>query len=76
MAAQMAEMRSLLVSSLGDMKMEIQNLKSDVCQKEKVAHTMKLLTVRQFIERLIERSSNIHDTELVVLHQLHVLFIV
>ena len=35
MAAQVAEMKSLLVSSLGDMKMEIQNLKSDVYVKKK-----------------------------------------
>ena len=35
MAAQVAEMKSLLVSSLGDMKMEIQNLKSDVYAKKK-----------------------------------------
>lgn len=35
MAAQVAEMKSLLVSSLGDMKMEIHNLKSDVYAKKK-----------------------------------------
>ena len=35
LAAQVAEMKNLLVSSLSDMKMEIQNLKSDVYAKKK-----------------------------------------